>query len=117
MILNETHLNFGSVLKIIHKERHVKVISKMDSTITDSFLEANTLRLLKDVESFVLRRRFFYLITMDESRIYQYDPKSKEMSTDWKTAISQECPGAEGHAVCFWGDCRGVILTDYMQKG
>lgn len=65
-------------------------------------------------------RRF---ITMDETWIHHYTPESNKQSAEWrfphepraKRPKTQESAGKVLASV-FW-DARGIILTDYLEKG
>ena len=78
----------------------------------------NLTLLEEDEESF-----FGRLVTMDECWVYLYDPETKEMSKEWKHSTSPPPKNAKvqksrGKVMLsvFW-DCRGVILTDYLEEG
>ena len=125
--MRETGLSYGSVSKMIQNKLHMsKVSSRWVPRLLTPFqkqtrrdLSRQMLTLLEqDEEDF-----FGRLVTMDECWIYLYDPETKEMSKEWKHSKSPPPRKAKVQKsagkvmVSFFGDCRGVILTDYLAKG
>ena len=81
---------------------------------------------LSDIWNFFVRRDpndfLSRLVTMDETRLYHYDPKTKKQSVKWQHS-GLTCPKifrvqkSDGKflASTFW-DQDGIILIDYLPK-
>ncbi|PNF25413.1 hypothetical protein B7P43_G09172 [Cryptotermes secundus] len=66
---------------------------------------------------------FNHLITMDECWVYHCDPETKEMSKQWKHAVSpppkkaiSQLSSGKVMLSVFW-DQRSVVMTNYTQQG
>ena len=120
-------LSYGTVSTIIHDQLHLNKLSarwvprnlspqEREKRVTQS---CEILELAyADPENFLSR-----LVTEDESWVHHYDPESKQDSFEWRekgqpppTKFRKQPSAGKVLLTVFW-DQKGVLLTDYLQKG
>ncbi|XP_073527124.1 histone-lysine N-methyltransferase SETMAR-like [Phyllobates terribilis] len=122
-----TGISYGSIQRILAKELHMRNVSAhwVPKMLTDEQKKkrvdisiANLEKFQADKENFLSR-----FLTMDETWIHHFDPKTKQQSMTWKRAneptpkkFKVSSSAAKVMASIFW-DAEGIIMVDYLEKG
>ena len=122
----ETNLASGTISTIIHEHLAMSKVSAkwVPHLLTDAMkaerkrCSALLLDHVRETPNF-----FDWLVTVDESWVYLYDPEMKYQSMEWRTTkegpprkAKRERSSVKVMLTVFW-DAEGVILADFLSDG
>ena len=119
-------ISVGSAHSILHDNL---CLSKLSTRWVPKALRPNQLNLRSELSTAILLKietdedRFFNrIITGDETRVYQYDPETKQQPKQWlprgssgPIKFKSERSAKKVMATVFW-DSEGVVLVDFLEN-